>query len=173
MKLRIPLLSVPLLLAGCGQMTKQADTAGEEQTIRNAEIEWSKAAAAKDVEKIMTYYAEDAAMFPANAPLAMGKSNIKATWTGMMAMPGIAISWTPIKVDVAKSGDMAWDHGTYTLSFMDAAGKTQSDRGKYVVVWKKQPDGSWKVSGDIFNSDLPVPQPQGAAAPGANPPPPA
>jgi ketosteroid isomerase-like protein len=39
----------------------------------------------------------------------------------------------------------------------DPKGSPIMDRGKYVAVWKKQADGSWKVAAESFNSDLPVP----------------
>ncbi len=42
------------------------------------------------------------------------------------------------------------------MSFNDPSGKMISDKGKYVTVWKKQADGSWKVMLDIFNTDLPM-----------------
>jgi ketosteroid isomerase-like protein len=64
------------------------------------------------------------------------------------------ISWVPSRVEVAKSGDLGWSTGTYILS-TSVSGPAANDRGKYVVVWKKQQDGSWKCIADIFNSDLP------------------
>ena len=64
--------------------------------------------------------------------------------------------WIPIRVEVAKSGDMAYVSGTYTFDFKDASGKTVKDRGKYLVVWERQPDGSWQCSADAWNSDLPA-----------------
>jgi ketosteroid isomerase-like protein len=53
-------------------------------------------------------------------------------------------------VDVEFIGDTAIEHGEYTLEL--AAGK---DKGKFIVVWKRQNDGTWKWHVDIFNSDLP------------------
>ena len=32
------------------------------------------------------------------------------------------------------------------------------DHGKYIEIWRRQSDGSWKVALDIFNSDLPLPE---------------
>jgi ketosteroid isomerase-like protein len=45
------------------------------------------------------------------------------------------------------------------MSFNSPSGKPLRDRGKYVTVWRKQADGSWRVVRDVFNSDLPVPGP--------------
>lgn len=146
--------------AGCAQINMQkTDLAAEEKAIREAELEWSKSAGAKDLDKLVSFYAEDGAMFAPNAPMSVGKAAIRTSWTGIMALPGLAITWAPVKVEVAKSGDLAYDHGAYDMSFTDPSGKPVKDRGKYLVVWKKQSDNSWKVAVDMFNSDLPAAPP--------------
>ncbi len=68
-------------------------------------------------------------------------------------MPGFALSFGSTKIEVAKSGDIAYDVGTFELRFNDASGKPTTEIGKYVVVWKKQADKQWKVVADIFNTD--------------------
>ena len=52
---------------------------------------------------------------------------------------------------------MGYTLGNYEMSFNDPAGKPVNDKGKYVSIWAKQPDGKWKVVVDMFNSDLPAP----------------
>jgi hypothetical protein len=56
----------------------------------------------------------------------------------MLTTPGAAISWKATKVEVAKSGDLAYVSGTYEETMTDASGKSVKDHGKYVEVWKKQ-----------------------------------
>jgi uncharacterized protein (TIGR02246 family) len=161
MQARVPLFPVAgiLVLAlqpGCqvAQQQPAADIHAEENAIRNADIEWSKAAAAKDIDKTVSYYTEDGAMLPPNAPIAAGKPAIRTAWAGMFNMPGFVINWSPARVEVSKSGDLGWSTGTYNLS-MNPQGKAVNDHGKYVEVWKKQPDGKWLVAADIANSDMP------------------
>ena len=62
-------------------------------------------------------------------------------------------------MDVARSGEMGYIYGTYTLSMKGPSGKIEDDKGKMVEVWKKQADGKWKCVADIFNTDLPLPAP--------------
>ncbi|HTA95878.1 MAG TPA: DUF4440 domain-containing protein, partial [Verrucomicrobiae bacterium] len=57
------------------------------------------------------------------------------------------------KVEVARSGDLAYDTGAYSFTRNDASGKPVTATGKYLVVWKKQADGKWKVIQDIDNRD--------------------
>jgi ketosteroid isomerase-like protein len=54
---------------------------------------------------------------------------------------------------VAKSGDLGFTTGTYEDSFKGTDGKMVSEKGKYVCMWKKQKDGTWKAIHDIWNSD--------------------
>jgi uncharacterized protein (TIGR02246 family) len=156
----------PLILAGCVALLLLAfigavlatDTKIE-QALRDLDAKWSAAAGAKDVNKTVSYYAEDAVVMPPNAPSAKTRETIRTAWKEMLTTPGAAISWKTTKVEVAKSGDLACLSGTYELGMNDASGKPVNDRGKYVEVWQKQADGTWKVVADIWNSDLPASAP--------------
>ena len=66
------------------------------------------------------------------------------------------MSWKATRVEVAKSGDMAYLSGTYEVTMSDAGGKPVSDHGKYLEVWEKQADGKWKCGADGWSSDLPA-----------------
>jgi uncharacterized protein (TIGR02246 family) len=141
--------------------TQSPDTrVADEAAIRAAVIEWSKAAKAKDVNKAVSFYADDAMVFADKGPLEKGKDNIRADWEQVLALPGPGLTFATTGVDVARSGDMAYDYGTYDFATADKKGNIIDAKGKYVVVWKKQADGSWKVAVDIDNGDAaPAPQP--------------
>jgi uncharacterized protein (TIGR02246 family) len=132
-----------------------ADTKMEE-ALRDLDAKWSAAAGAKDIDKTVSYYSEDAVVMPPNAPSAKTRETIRSAWKEMLTTPGAAISWRATKIEVANSGDLACVRGTYEEAMTDASGKSVKDHGKYVEVWKKQADGTWKVVADIWNSDLPV-----------------
>ena len=89
-----------------------------------------------------------------NAPIANTKEAIRASWAPLVA-PNAATSWQSTKVEVSRSGDLAYSMGTYNLLINGPKGATTSDLGKFVEVWKKQPDGKWKVAVDIYNSSVP------------------
>ena len=144
-----------LFAAGCGKEEPKDTRAADEAAIKNADAQWAKAAASKDVDATVAYYSDDASLLPPNAPMASDKASIRAAWAGMLG-PGTSLSWQATKVEAARSGDLGYVIGTYQLESKDASGKEESDRGKFVEVWKKQADGSWKAAVDIFNSDLPV-----------------
>jgi ketosteroid isomerase-like protein len=126
-----------------------------EQLLRDLDARWAKAAVAKDIEQTIAFYSDDAIMFPPNAPSAATKETIRNGWKQMLTSPGFVISWQPTRVRVGKGGEMAWVDGAYELTMNDASGKPITDRGKYLEVWEKQSDGSWKCRADMWNSDLP------------------
>ena len=129
----------------------------DEQAIRKLDKDWSAAARSKDVDKTVSFYADEASALPFNAPIANGKDQIRQVWAHLTSLPGFALSFGPTKIEVAKSGDLACLSGTYEFAMNDASGKPVNDHGKYVEVWEKQADGKWKCGTDIWNSDLPVP----------------
>jgi len=131
-----------------------ADTAGDEQAIRAHVDHWLELVKAKDAAGIAEIYTEDGAVMPPNAPIGKGRAAIEQTWASMMRTPGFGLTITPEQIVISSSGDMALDRGTYALT-VAPAGTTQSDTGKYVVVWRKI-GGDWKAAADIFNSNLPA-----------------
>ena len=130
-----------------------AKGSSDEEAIRKLDADWSAAAQSKDVEKSVAVYAEDAVFLPNGAPIATGKTQIRDAWSHLMALPGVELKFAPTNIEVAKSNDMAYDVGTYQLKVNDPQGNPTTQIGKYVVVWKKQPDKQWKVVADIFNPD--------------------
>jgi uncharacterized protein (TIGR02246 family) len=133
---------------------KPSGTRPVEQLLRALDAQWAKAAAAKDVEQTIAYYSDDAIVLPPNGTSAVTKEAIRNVWKDMFASPGLVITWQPTRVQVGKSGEMAWVRGTYELTMNDTSGKSIDDRGKYLEVWEKQSDGNWKCAADMWNSDL-------------------
>jgi ketosteroid isomerase-like protein len=154
------LLGALVALIGSSAQSVAADTRSkDEKSLRDLEAAWSKVAGTKDVDRIVSYYADDASVFPPNGPIAKGTDEIKKVWTGLVGAPGFSISWETTTAVAAKSGDLGYTSGTYQLSMSGPDGKPISDKGKYVTVWRKTA-GKWKVIADIFNSDLPANPPK-------------
>ena len=131
-----------------------ADTrAADEAAIRAASAAWSQAASAKDIDKAVGVYADDALVLPQRSPATRDKDAIRKGWEGVFAQPGRGLSWDAGTIEVAHSGDLAYETGSYNFVTADKRGKTTTEKGKYLVIWKKQSDGIWKVAVDTDNSD--------------------
>jgi ketosteroid isomerase-like protein/quercetin dioxygenase-like cupin family protein len=141
--------------AGCAT-TPRADTAGAEAAIREVNRQLEQGVATKNAALIAQQYATDAVFMPPNAPAVRGRADIQRTWSEFLALPGLSLRLTPT-INVATSGEMATDVGTYTLTWNGDAGQ-MTDRGKYLVSFKKV-GTEWRIANDIFNSDLPIPAP--------------
>ena len=137
------------LTSGCSSDTSAADA----QAIKANNDNWSKAGVAKDAAKFASFYADDATVMLPGEPVFRGMNSIKAVLVPMMQDPNFSLSFTTDKVEV--SGILGYSQGTVKLTTTARTGKPFEDAGKYLRVWKKQADGSWKAIEDIFNSDLP------------------
>jgi uncharacterized protein (TIGR02246 family) len=152
----------------CGCQREPVDTrAQDERAIREADAATLKAAQAKDVDGVAANYAEDGSWLPPNAPMVNGKAAIRAGWAKLIGSPGFNIDWQIDKLEVGRAGDLAYTIYTYQLALEGPNGKPIADHGKDMAIWKKQPDGSWKMVADTFNSDLPLVAP--AKAPETKP----
>jgi ketosteroid isomerase-like protein/quercetin dioxygenase-like cupin family protein len=100
------------------------------------------------MDKFVSYYAPDASIYPPGMPVASGPGPIRDVLTKMNSAPGFALEFAASKADVSASGDLGYTAGTYQATMNGAM-----ENGKYITVWKKEPDGQWKVKEDIFNAD--------------------
>lgn len=150
------LVLVLFLLALSTACQATGDTrAADETALKNLDDEWSRAVGSRDVEKATSYYSDDAIVMPPNIPTLTGKEPIRALWKSMLESPTFSGGWKATKVDVARSGDLAYITGNYEFTEKDDRGRPITDKGKYLEVWKKQADGGWKCVANMFNSDLP------------------
>lgn len=140
-----------LVLAGGAAV---AGSEAQEQMIRDLGKKWVAAVAAKDIAAIADIYTADGLFMAPNAPPAQGHEDVGKAWAGLLALPGISLTFEPTRIEVSAGADLAADVGVYALAF-DGEGGRVEDQGKYVVVWRKV-DGTWKVAADIFNSNLPA-----------------
>jgi ketosteroid isomerase-like protein len=134
--------------------TRQADI----QSVKDVEAAWVKDAALKDPSRMASYYsAVDAVVLFPNSPPVTGRDDIQGAFTTMMHDPNFALSFESTKADASKGGDLVYTVGTYSLTRSDPKDKKPvTDKGKYMTVFKKQADGTWKAVADMLNSDLPA-----------------
>jgi ketosteroid isomerase-like protein len=98
---------------------------------------------------VEAFYAEDAHVLPPNHPLVSGRSQIRHFFQGLLEAGVGALSAETVQIDV--SGDLAYCMGTYAFE------KPAYDRGKFLEVYRRQADGSWKMGADMFSSDQAIP----------------
>ena len=122
------------------------------EAIRQADLAWSAAQASDGLDGTMSFYLDDAILLPPNRPMAIGKEAIREA-SATIDAPGFSVSWKPMKVEVTDSGELGYAIGNFEGTGVDPEGNPVPVKGKYVEIWKRQADGSWKVAVDMFSPD--------------------
>ncbi len=144
------------LATSCTPSSTGDNRAADAAAIQALDEQWSATAAKNDLDGTVAFYADDAILLPPNAPIATDRKSIRESWAALLG-PGTAVSWKVSKVEAAKSGELGYLYGTYSLSIQDPKGGAPvRDAGKLVEIWKKQTDGKWKCIVDTYNSDQPI-----------------
>ena len=152
-RLTVLAATVAALSFGC-QRVPDADQQAEVAAIRALSRQWLAAVNAQDLEACLEFYAPDAVEMQPNAPAIVGLPAIREWFETGLLQPGISNFFEPDTIEVAASGDLAYDRGTYRFA-METPGGRVEDAGKYLMIWKKI-GGEWKVIVDISNSDRPL-----------------
>ena len=137
-----------LACARCASAGSQADARSE---ILRIDAEWSRAAQSRDVDRVLSFWADDAIVFPPASPAVAGKAAIREFVAKSFQTPGFSISWKTTTVAVSRSGDIAYTTGTNRVTFNAADGTQVTVEGKAVAVWRRGEDGAWKCVIDIWN----------------------
>ena len=146
-----------IVLAGCAP---QVDIAAENATIEKMLADWVVATnqgGEAGADGYASFVTEDAVFLPPNAERVDGRAGVRKWVLQFTQAEDFSIDWKATSIEVAADAKLAYAIGTFEYSLKDAGGNPVSDKGKFVDVFKKQADGSWKRSVGIFNSDLPLP----------------
>jgi uncharacterized protein (TIGR02246 family) len=123
-----------------------ADRAGIQQN----HDAFAKGINTKDFATPASLYTDDGAMLPPNGVAVQGRQAIQK-W--MSDFPPLSEFKLEV-VDLDGHGDLAYARGNYSMMISAPGAAPVRDHGKWVEVWRKQSDGTWKMRWDIFNSDV-------------------
>jgi uncharacterized protein (TIGR02246 family) len=152
-----------LAVLGCAK----PDLDAERLAILATDKPWMDAIAAKDLERSISFWADDATVLPQGQPAVVGKPALRAFATEMFKIPGFNIRWVTTQVTVGPHGDLAYALAKNTTTLTGPDGKLISIPGKAVTVWRKEADGTWKCIVDTWNDEAPPAPPSLPAAAGA------
>jgi len=139
-----------LSLLGCQPAGPAAISNEDKAAIEASSQAWLDAALAADWSGLAANYAEDAVFMPPNQPSVEGRDNIR-TW--FETLPPVSAMEFEM-VDISGVGDLAYVYATYTMTMTPEGSEPVNDSGKFVEIRRKQADGSWLITRDIFNSDV-------------------
>ncbi len=150
------LILLALALDCCSERQFDSKTEGEKLLRRDAE--WADlATAGKDVEKVVSYWTEDAVLLFPGQPVFEGKAAIRAYVTASFNTPGFKIHWVSQKPVFSPDGKFAYMQGTDELTLPGPNGGTTTLHLRGISVWRLDPDKQWRCVVDISNAAPPTP----------------
>jgi uncharacterized protein (TIGR02246 family) len=143
-------------LAVCQAPAPEVGPLSEEDVaaIKASPEAFAKTVLAGDWAAYAALFTEDAVFMPPNVPVVEGRVAIQAFLEPFSSFTQAEL--TIVQID--GRGNLAFVRGQYSETFMvEGTPEPIHDTGKYVEIWRKQPDGKWLIAVQIFNSDLPLP----------------
>ena len=151
------LLSAALLsssVCACARDTAPVDTAVDEQAIAAVRGREMTAFTAGAIDSALAVFAADAVLMPPNEPMRAGADEIRTWLQGMANQFSVAGRYSDAQVTVA--GDVAVERFVAELRVTPkAGGAATEERFKGIHVYRRQSDGSWRITHDVWNTDAP------------------
>jgi ketosteroid isomerase-like protein len=152
----VPSLLVMLACSPKAGTTTNTSPEADKAAVEKAHDVLEGAYRKSDCDAMVSQAASDASMEPPNTATAKGPDGIRAWCQPMFTqMKTKELNVANKNIDV--SGDLAVDTGDYDWTLTAAGGGDQRIQGRYVTIWHRQTDGSWKMSRLIWNSSQPAP----------------
>lgn len=155
----VPLLSIAFLACQPASPPEQAAATPPDPAPINAlRDQYAAMYNSGDVSAIGNLYTDDAVVMNNQQPAASGKPAIQQSAEALVQQFTVNISISPADTQIA--GDLAYEHGSFTMSLTPkAGGAAMQNTGNYIVVLKRGADGSWKLHREIGNSNQPPAMP--------------
>ena len=136
----------------------------EVQALKDNESRWNREFVAKDLEKLVAHYADDAVLMAPGTASVTGRDEIRKMLKEMLDDPALSLTFQVSRVEVSSSGELGFTQGSYHMTMTDPGSKQViHDHGSYVTTYRKQPDGAWKAVADIASSEIPPTSPSSPA----------
>jgi uncharacterized protein (TIGR02246 family) len=148
-----------LILTGCSQPTVADNREADARALRDGEVSaFVKDWGGKDADRIAAHYADDGNLIIPNGPVMTGKDAISKGMKDALADPNWSLAMQAVQVEVSKGGDLGYTRGTYVLTATSdpASKKVATEKGRFVAIFRKEADGSWKAVQDINNAEAPA-----------------
>jgi len=126
------------------QTRSEADTG---TSLKHADLSFCRAVQDRGLEGWMSYFADDAVIGPADPPV-RGKDAIRAFYAKMFARQNLDFQWVPTTEEIFPTGDIGYTSGRAHIAYVEN-GQRKERTSRYVTVWQKQRDNTWKVIADF------------------------
>jgi uncharacterized protein (TIGR02246 family) len=140
-----------LAVVSCGAPSR--DTQPERDALMATSRAWARAAEAGDVERMVSFWADDAILLPPDRPAVVGKDSIRAFVQQSFKIPHFRVTWEPEHARISEGGDIGYIVEHNELTFADSTGHVQTRFGKAVTVWRRDKTGPWLCIIETWNTN--------------------
>jgi len=159
MKTHNLLIVAPLLLGAFSSLKAADDLAALRGDFERTTAAFHQALRRNDPNSLFAHVADDVVLMPPNEAPVRGKAAMR-TWYGGFLSAFKTTTLTLSDREVIVGGDWASELGRYEWGLQPAGGgDSVIDKGNYMQIWRRQPDGHWLFFREILNSSIPLPQP--------------
>jgi ketosteroid isomerase-like protein len=141
-------IGIAAILGGCAS-ARIAPMTGRE--LVGLDERWATATVEGDVDRIMTFWSDNATLYPEGHPPVYGKPAIREFIERRQSRPGSRITWTPCCAGIEEGGSMAYTLGEGSASVVDDAGVARELHGRFVAIWRKE-GSEWRCTVKCWNA---------------------
>jgi ketosteroid isomerase-like protein len=130
------------------------DLALERTRLLRRDAEWAVAACeGRDIERVLSYWTDDAVVIPPGLPVVVGKVALRQYVLSSMQLSGFKITWTSTDATFSPDGNLAYMFSRNAVSMDAPDGTPTTTEGRAVTIWRREPDGEWRCAVDIWNAE--------------------
>jgi len=123
-----------------------------ETAVRKVTLDWALACNSRQLDDLVSTYAADALVLRPNHPAVRGTAAIREFFFNALDSGFGEVELDPMRVEVV--GDVAYEAGRCKMLVPVVVGKRREERGKYLTVLSRQPNGEWRIVSDCWSTDL-------------------
>lgn len=146
-------LVVALALSGCSGLgnSTQTEVSASKSELGQMNRDFAAALNAKDAKAAAALYTEDAVLIPPGEPVVRGREAIEEYWSGAIEAGGVR-DVSVETMDALSSGSLGYETGSFVLTANGPDGEPVVDRGRYIELLRREPDGRWLSTHGIWNA---------------------
>jgi ketosteroid isomerase-like protein len=130
------------------------DIKAERKRLLARDAEWaSLASQGRDIERIVSFWTDDARVYPPGQPVLAGQAAIRSYVKAALDVPEFHITWSSSEATLSPDGNLAFMLSTNTVTVPGPDGKAVTIPGRAVTVWRREADGEWRCAVDIWNDE--------------------
>ena len=130
------------------------DLSVERTHLLERDAEWAAAVSeGRDIERILSYWTEDAVVLPPGLAPVIGKAALRQYVLASLQIPGFQIRWTSADVTFSPDRNLAYMFSQNAVTMNGPDGTPATTKGRAVTIWRREADGEWRCTVDIWNGE--------------------